>query len=93
MSPERERRLVELTAQLINVGRAAGEGVDPPPQSAWEQLTRDARMGFQAEFGKEFGEGFGKEFDKEFGRVRQRVWQGSATWHPNWCDLCCKDFI
>ena len=49
--PDRERRLVELTAQLMC---AAGEGVGPPPQTIWGQLTREAYLGFQAEFGHDF---------------------------------------
>jgi len=52
--PDRERRLVELTAQLIDSGRTAEEGVDPPPQTLWEQLAREAYSGFQSEFGKDF---------------------------------------
>ena len=52
--PDRERRLVELTAQLIQAGRAAGEGVDPPPQPPWKQLTREACLGFRSEFGNDF---------------------------------------
>ena len=52
--PDRERRLVELTAQLIDSGRTAAERVDPPPQTLWEQLAREAYLGFQSEFGKDF---------------------------------------
>ena len=37
-----------------DVSGAAGEGVDPPPQTIWDQLTREAYLGFQAEFGNDF---------------------------------------
>ena len=33
---------------------AAEEGVDPPPQTIWGQLAREAYLGFQAEFGNDF---------------------------------------
>jgi len=51
---DRERRLVELTAQLIDSGLIAAEGVEPPPQTLWEQLAREAYSGFQSEFGNDF---------------------------------------
>ena len=39
--------IVELTAQLIDSGRTAEEGVGPRPQARWEQLARAAYLGFQ----------------------------------------------
>ena len=51
---DHERRLVELIAQLIDAGRAAEGRGDTPPQPPWEQLTREAYLGFRSEFGDGF---------------------------------------